>query len=94
MASMNAVIMAGGFGTRLRPLTASIPKPMVPVGDKPLMQHVVEHLARHGFTRQNALLFFQPEVIKDHFQDGSPFGVQMRYRRSDADYGTAVKIFQ
>lgn len=92
MTSMNAVIMAGGFGTRLRPLTASIPKPMVPVGDKPLMQHVVELLARHGFARQNALLFFQPEMIKDHFQDGSPFGVQMRYRRSDADYGTAGSV--
>ncbi len=84
--------MAGGFGTRLRPLTASIPKPMVPVGDKPLMQHVVEHLAKHGFTQQNALLFFQPEVIRDYFQDGSAFGVQMKYRRSDADYGTAGSV--
>jgi mannose-1-phosphate guanylyltransferase/phosphomannomutase len=92
MTSMNAVIMAGGFGTRLRPLTASVPKPMVPVGDKPLMQHVVEHLARHGFTNQNALLFFQPEVIRDYFQDGSGFGVQMKYRRSDADYGTAGSV--
>lgn len=89
---MNAVIMAGGFGTRLRPLTASIPKPMVPVGDKPLMQHVVEHLARSGFTRQNALLFFQPEAIRDHFRDGSAYGVQMQYRRSEADYGTAGSV--
>lgn len=86
---MNAVIMAGGFGTRMRPLTASIPKPMVPVAGKPLMQHVVELLARHAFVRQVGLLFFQPNIISDYFGDGSRFGVEMRYRRAEADYGTA-----
>ncbi len=89
---MNGVIMAGGFGTRLRPLTASVPKPMVPVGDKPLMQYVVEHLLRHQLERQVSLLFFQPEIIRNHFGDGSAYGVQMRYRRADADYGTAGSV--
>jgi len=89
---MNAVVMAGGFGTRLRPLTSSVPKPMVPVGGKPLMQHVVERLCHAGLDRQVALLFFQPQCISDYFGDGSRFGVEMRYRRADADYGTAGSV--
>jgi mannose-1-phosphate guanylyltransferase/phosphomannomutase len=89
---MNAVIMAGGFGTRMRPLTASLPKPMVPVAGKPLMQHVVELLARHGLVRQVPLLFYQPHIISDYFGDGSRFGVEMRYRRAEADFGTAGSV--
>jgi mannose-1-phosphate guanylyltransferase/phosphomannomutase len=89
---MNAVIMAGGFGTRLRPLTSSLPKPMVPVAGKPLMQHVVELLVAHNLTRQLSLLFFQPNVISGYFGDGSKFGVTMKYRRADADYGTAGSV--
>jgi mannose-1-phosphate guanylyltransferase/phosphomannomutase len=89
---MNAVIMAGGFGTRLRPLTSSLPKPMVPVGGKPLMQHVVERLSVAKLNRQVALLFFQPQCISDYFGDGSRFGVEMRYRRAEADYGTAGSV--
>jgi len=89
---MNAVIMAGGFGTRLRPLTSSLPKPMVPVGGKPLMQHVVERLAHHELKRQVGLLFFQPSEISGYFGDGSRFGVSIKYRRAEADYGTAGSV--
>lgn len=89
---MNAVIMAGGFGTRLRPLTASLPKPMVPVAGKPLMQHVVERLVRHNLKRQVGLLFFQPTTISGYFGDGSKYDMSIKYRRADADYGTAGSV--
>lgn len=88
----DAVVMAGGFGTRLKPLTASIPKPMVPVGNRPLMEYVVELLARHNFTRILVLLYFQPEAITEHFGDGASFGVHLEYLRPDADYGTAGSV--
>jgi mannose-1-phosphate guanylyltransferase / phosphomannomutase len=73
---MKGVIMAGVFGTRLRPLTFSLPKPMVPVANRPIMQRITELLKAHGITDQLALLYYQPEAIKDHFGDGSKFGVK------------------
>jgi len=88
----DAVVMAGGFGTRLKPLTVSVPKPMVPVGNRPLMEYVIELLARHGFTRILVLLYFQPEAIVEHFGDGAHFGVHLEYVRPDADYGTAGSV--
>ena len=88
----DAVVLAGGFGTRLKPLTASLPKPMVPVGNRPLMEHVIGLLADHGFKDILVLLFFQSERIKDHFQDGSQFGVRMQYLRPDGDFGTAGSV--
>ena len=60
---MKAVIMAGGFGTRLRPLTTHIPKPLVPVGNVPIMEHTVRLLKRHGFTDLLVLLYFLPETM-------------------------------
>ncbi len=60
---MKAVIMAGGFGTRLRPLTTHVPKPLVPVGNVPIMEHTVRFLKRHGFTDLVVLLYFLPETI-------------------------------
>ncbi|HEY4643395.1 MAG TPA: sugar phosphate nucleotidyltransferase, partial [Bacteroidota bacterium] len=86
---MKAVIMAGGFGTRLRPLTYNIPKPMVPVMNKPMMQHIIELLRSHGIRDIVATLFYHPETITEYFGDGSRFGVRMQYARSDDDYGTA-----
>ena len=74
---MKGVIMAGGFGTRLRPLTFGLPKPMVPVANRPIMQRTVELLKHHGITDQLALLYFQPESIRNHFGDGKAFGVDM-----------------
>lgn len=89
---MKAVIMAGGFGTRIRPLTASLPKPMLPVVNIPIMEHVVDLLKREGFDDIHVLLFFQPEVIRNHFGDGSKFGVKMRYLLPDRDYGTCGAV--
>ncbi|MFI5265036.1 MAG: nucleotidyltransferase family protein, partial [Candidatus Kapaibacterium sp.] len=89
---MKAIIMAGGFGTRLRPLTINLPKPMVPLLNKPMMEHIVSLLESHGFRSLTSLLYFQPESIVSHFGDGSAFGVRMQYTRSEADYGTAGSV--
>ena len=64
---MKAIIMAGGFGTRLRPLTVNIPKPMVPMANKPMMEHIVTLLKDNGFDDLLIMLYFQPEVIIRHF---------------------------
>ncbi len=76
---MKAVIMAGGFGTRLRPLTMNIPKPMVPVMNKPMMHHIVDLLREHGIQEIVSTLFFQPEAITGYFGNGSNFGVTMHH---------------
>lgn len=89
---MKAVLMAGGFGTRLRPLSINVPKPMVPIGNIPIMEHVVSLLARHQITEITSLLYFQPDEIKSYFGDGSDFGVKMDYCLPDADYGTAGAV--
>lgn len=84
--------MAGGFGTRLKPLTINRPKPMVPVANRPMMEHIVELLKRHGITDLISILYFQPDYITSHFGDGSAFGVRMQYITADADYGTAGAV--
>jgi len=89
---MKAIIMAGGFGTRLRPLTINIPKPMVPIGNLPMMEHVVNLLRKNGFTDLISLLFFQADEIKGHFGDGRKFGVRMEYLQPTEDYGTAGAV--
>lgn len=89
---MKAVIMAGGFGTRLRPLTLNIPKPMVPLGGVPVMAHLVRILKKHGFAELTALLYFQAEQIKEYFKDGVSFGVKFNYVMSAADLGTAGSV--
>src|SRR5215470_6849561 len=86
---MKAVVMAGGFGTRLRPLTAHLPKPLVPVGNVPIMEHIVRLLKRHGFTDLAVLLYFLPDTISGHFGDGSPSAVNMASATPTADLGTA-----
>lgn len=89
---MKAIIMAGGFGTRLRPLSINIPKPMVPVGNLPIMEHVISLLKKNGITDITALLYFQADDIKNYFKDGGAFGVKMKYIKPDADYGTAGAV--
>jgi mannose-1-phosphate guanylyltransferase/phosphomannomutase len=89
---MKAVIMAGGFGTRLRPLTNNIPKPMVSVANKPMMEHIIDLLRKHGLTEIIALLYFQAEEIKNYFGDGSKFGVKIEYILQPEDYGTAGSV--
>jgi len=89
---MNAVIMAGGFGTRLRPITCNIPKPMVPVANIPMMEHIVNLLKKYDMKRICSILYFQPEIITKYFGDGSDFGVQMDYVMALADFGTAGSV--
>lgn len=89
---MKAVIMSGGFGTRLRPLTCNIPKPMVPMMNKPMMQHIIDLLKKHGIKNIVATLFYQPDIITDYFGDGSKFGISMQYRKAEADFGTAGSV--
>src|SRR6266576_3934984 len=71
---MQAVIMAGGSGHRLRPLTEDLPKPMLTVGDRPLMERMIEQLRQVGIRRVNITTFHKSEKITDHFGDGSNFG--------------------
>lgn len=89
---MKAVIMAGGFGTRLRPLTMNIPKPMVPVINRPIMEHVIELLRGAGFKELIVLLYFQPEAIQNYFQDGKKWGMNIEYIKPEADFGTAGSV--
>lgn len=89
---MKAVIMAGGFGTRLRPLTNNLPKPMVPMVNKPMMQHIIELLSRCKITDLVTLLYFHPEMIENYFGDGSKFGVKMTYIGASDDLGTAGSV--
>jgi mannose-1-phosphate guanylyltransferase/phosphomannomutase len=89
---MNGVIMAGGFGTRLRPLTCNTPKPMVPVMNRPMMHHIVALLKKHGISELTATLYYQPEAITSYFGNGSAFGVNLTYVKAEADYGTAGSI--
>ena len=69
--TLKAVIMAGGFGTRLRPLTSRIPKPMVPIMNKPMIEHIVRLLVKHGIKDIVVLVFYHPNIIKNFLQDGS-----------------------
>lgn len=85
---LQAVIMAGGLGTRLRPLTEDLPKPMLPVGGKPLMELVIEQLRQVGIRRVNITTHYKPEKISDHFGDGSSFGVELNYVNEDKPLGT------
>ncbi|MCX6122135.1 MAG: nucleotidyltransferase family protein [Ignavibacteriales bacterium] len=85
---LQAVIMAGGMGTRLRPLTEDLPKPMLPVGGKPLMELVIEQLRQVGIRRVNVATHYKPEKISDHFGDGSSFGVEINYVNEDKPLGT------
>ncbi len=89
---MKAIVMAGGLGTRLHPLTVNVPKPMVPVANRPLMVYIIELLARHGLRDITVLLYHRPKIIKDYFQDGKRFGVKINYVEATEDYGTAGAV--
>lgn len=87
---MRAVLMAGGSGTRLRPLTCDLPKPMVPILNRPIAEHIINLLRRHQITEIIATLHYLPDVMRDYFQDGSDFGVQITYAvEEDQPLGTA-----
>jgi mannose-1-phosphate guanylyltransferase/mannose-1-phosphate guanylyltransferase/phosphomannomutase len=83
------MILAAGLGTRLRPVTYAMPKPMVPVLNRPVMEHIARLLAGRGFTKVIANLHWFPETIRGHFGDGSSFGLELEYSEEDALLGTA-----
>jgi mannose-1-phosphate guanylyltransferase/phosphomannomutase len=84
--------MAGGFGTRIQPLTIDLPKPMIPLVNRPIMLHIVDLLKKHGITELVFLLYHQPMTIKRFFGDGSEFGVRITYVTPLQDYGTAGAV--
>lgn len=89
---MYALILAGGKGERLRPLTDTLPKPMVPLCGKPILEHQVEWLKKSGVTDVVFLAGYRWEVIKDHFGDGSRFGINAHYSVEDSPMGRGGAI--
>jgi len=89
---MKAVIMAGGEGTRLRPLTSNCPKPMLPLANRPMMEHIVDLLKQHGFDDIVVTVAFLANQIRTYFGDGSAFGVHMVYATEDQPLGTAGSV--
>jgi len=89
---MKAVVMAGGQGTRLRPLTSNQPKPMLPIVGQPMMQHVVKLARAHGFTDIVATVQFLASVIRNFFGDGSDLGVSLSYATEQEPLGTAGSV--
>ncbi len=86
---LRAVIMAGGLGTRLRPLTETTPKPMLPVGDRPLLQRTIEQLGQAGIRTISITTHYQAEKIRQHIGDGSTFGAVVQYSHEHEPLGTA-----
>jgi mannose-1-phosphate guanylyltransferase/phosphomannomutase len=89
---MRAVVMAGGEGTRLRPLTSNQPKPMVPIVGRPCLEHVVELLRRHGFEEVVITLAFLPQAIRSYFGNGSTLGLELEYSVEEVPLGTAGSV--
>jgi len=89
---MKAVIMAGGRGTRLRPLTCYVPKPMVPLLDRPCMEYIIDLLKKHDVRDIAVTVQYMPQVIASHFRDGSDFGVNMQVFEEQVPLGTAGSV--
>ncbi len=89
---MKAVVMAGGEGTRLRPMTSSMPKPLLPIVNKPLMEHVLRLLQRHGFSESVVTVQFLASLVRNYFGDGEDFGMPLQYATEDTPLGTAGSV--
>lgn len=89
---MRAIILAGGLGTRLRPLTNDLPKLMLPIGGKPILQYGLELLKKHGIREIAINLFHLPDKITDYFGDGRKFGVKIKYLYEKKLSGTAGPV--
>src|SRR5579862_488029 len=89
---MKAVIMAGGEGTRLRPLTSNAPKPMLPLVNRPMMEHVIDLLKRHGVDEIVVTVAFMANSIRTYFGDGSELGVHIVYATEESPLGTAGSV--
>ena len=91
---IQAVVMAGGAGTRLRPLTEDVPKPMVNLGGRPMLERSIEQLRESGISRVMVTTHYKGELISDHFGDGDGFGVKIDYVQEDKPMGTAGALSQ
>jgi NDP-sugar pyrophosphorylase family protein len=91
---LHAVIMAGGLGTRLRPLTDALPKPMLPVGGRPLLQHTVERLRDTGICNIHITTHYKADKITAHFGDGGSYNAAVQYSHEDQPLGTAGALKQ
>lgn len=89
---MKAVIMAGGEGTRLRPLTCNRPKPMVPIANKPVMEHIIELLKKHNIKEVAVTLQYMPELIKEYFNNGEEHNISIKYYTEQIPLGTAGSV--
>ncbi|MFD1501841.1 mannose-1-phosphate guanyltransferase [Streptosporangium lutulentum] len=89
---MKAVVMAGGEGTRLRPMTANQPKPLLPVINRPIMEHVLRLLKRHGFTETVVTVQFLAALVRNYFGDGDELGMSLYYATEDTPLGTAGSV--
>ncbi len=89
---MKAVVMAGGEGTRLRPLTSNQPKPMVPIVGKPCMEHIIDLLRRHDMTEVVVTVAFMPQAIRSYFGDGESLGIDIDYSVEEQPLGTAGSV--
>lgn len=90
---MKAVILAGGLGTRLQPYTFFIPKPMLPLGNKPLLEYLIEWLNKSKKINQIVIcVSYLHRSIEDYFEDGSRFGIEIKYSRSDRPLATAGQL--
>ena len=84
--------MAGGEGTRLRPMTANQPKPLLPVVNRPIMEHVLRLLQRHGFTETVVTVQFLAALVRNYFGDGDELGMSLYYANEDTPLGTAGSV--
>src|SRR3712207_6688518 len=84
--------MAGGEGSRLRPLTSNMPKPMLPIAKRPMMEHILVLLRKHGITDVVATVQFLSSVIRNYFGDGSDLGISLSYATEDVPLGTAGSV--
>ncbi len=89
---MKAIIMAGGEGTRLRPLTCGIPKPMVPIANKPVMEHIINHVRSYGIKDIGVTMAYLPSVITDYFGDGSEWDINLSYFIEESPLGTGGSV--
>ncbi|HEY1699973.1 MAG TPA: mannose-1-phosphate guanyltransferase [Trebonia sp.] len=89
---MKAVVMAGGEGTRLRPMTANQPKPLLPVANRPIMEHVLRLLKRHGFDETVVTVQFLAAMVRNYFGDGEDVGLSLQYATEETPLGTAGSV--
>lgn len=86
---MQAIIMAGGIGSRLKPLTNDIPKPMVPIIDRPVLELIIKHIRKHNIVDIAITLSYKADIIMNRFGDGSEYGVNIEYFTEKEPLGTA-----